>query len=229
LRNPKVPKACGIYYNLGGITGRYRTHLGRSCQIAVGGGLKKHGKFDGARKRSLPLLAARLLLLVGPRLFILAVAPASLPAQISPGPLSAAHHSLDGPLQCANCHIFGGGKPQVKCLECHREIANRLTEKRGYHAAEVKPGSGSADCARCHSEHNGLNYRMLRWPVAKEKFDHAKAGWVLQGKHAELKCAQCHTAKYIDARDREVLKRKDLNTTYAGLETSCTACQKDVH
>jgi len=98
----------------------------------------------------------------------------ALVAQISPGALSKAHHDLDGPLQCANCHIFGAGKPQVKCLECHKEIASRLAEKRGYHALEVKSGSGSNDCARCHSEHNGLNFRMVRWPVPKEKFDHAR-------------------------------------------------------
>ncbi len=120
-------------------------------------------------------------------------------AQISPGPLSKAHRDLEGPLACARCHVFGAGSPQLRCMECHQEIARRLAENRGYHAAQVKAGSGSNDCARCHSEHNGLNHRLVRWPVPKEKLDHAQAGWKLEGKHAQLKCAECHTAKYIDA------------------------------
>jgi len=152
-----------------------------------------------------------------------------LTAQISPGVLSKAHHDLDGPLQCNQCHVFGTGKPQVRCLDCHKEIASRLAEKHGYHFAETKAGTGSADCVRCHDEHNGLNFRLVRWPVAKEKFDHSKAGWQLEGKHAQLKCAECHTAKYIDPQDRAVLKRKDLNTTFAGLDRGCTSCHRDVH
>jgi hypothetical protein len=150
-------------------------------------------------------------------------------AQMSPGPLSKPHHDLDGPLQCAKCHVFGAGSPEFRCLDCHQEIARRLTEKRGYHAAQVKAGSGSNDCARCHSDHDGLNHRLVRWPVARDKFDHVQAGWKLEGKHAQLKCAQCHTAKYIDPQDRAVLKRHDLNTTFAGLDPACTTCHSDVH
>lgn len=69
----------------------------------------------------------------------------------------------------------------------------------------------------------------MRWPGAKERFDHAQAGWKLEGKHAQLQCAACHTAKYIDAEDRAVLKRHDLNATFVGLNASCTACHRDVH
>lgn len=149
-------------------------------------------------------------------------------AQMSPGPLSSAHRDLDGPLECARCHVFGSGSPQLRCLDCHQEIAHRLAEKRGYHAAQMK-ATGSNDCARCHSEHNGLKHRLVRWPAPKEKFDHAQAGWKLEGKHAPLKCAECHTAKYIDPRDRAVLKRHDLNTAFAGLDPSCASCHRDVH
>src|SRR5207245_1064554 len=50
-------------------------------------------------------------------------------AQISPGPLSRAHQSLSGPTQCTSCHKVGTGKPDLKCLECHVEIAQRLAEQ----------------------------------------------------------------------------------------------------
>lgn len=63
-------------------------------------------------------------------------------AQMSPGPLSKAHHDLAGPLQCGRCHVFGAGSPRFRCLDCHQEIAHRIAEKRGYHAAQVKAGSG---------------------------------------------------------------------------------------
>src|SRR3984957_10582244 len=55
-------------------------------------------------------------------------------AQISPGPLSKAHQSLEGSTQCNTCHQFGTSSPTFKCLECHKEIADRLTAKKGYHA-----------------------------------------------------------------------------------------------
>jgi uncharacterized paraquat-inducible protein A len=51
-------------------------------------------------------------------------------AQMSPGPLSKAHHDLNGLLQCAKCHVFGTGLPQLRCLDCHQEIAHRKTEER---------------------------------------------------------------------------------------------------
>jgi len=148
---------------------------------------------------------------------------------MSPRPLAKPHHDLEGPLACAKCHVFGAGSAQLRCLDCHQEIAHRLDEKHGYHAAQVKPASGSNDCARCHAEHNGLNHRLVRWPVAKEKFDHTQAGWKLEGKHAQLKCAECHTSKYITPRDRAALKGKDPNTSFATLDTSCTSCHRDVH
>jgi hypothetical protein len=150
-------------------------------------------------------------------------------AQMSPGPLSKVHHDLEGPLECAKCHVFGSGSPQFRCLDCHQEIAHRLAEKRGYHATQEKPQTGSNDCVRCHSDHNGLNHRIVRWPAPIEKFDHNQAGWRLEGKHALLKCAACHSEKFVTPQDRAVLKRRDLNTVYAGLDTACTSCHKDVH
>ena len=150
-------------------------------------------------------------------------------AQMSPGPLSKAHHDLEGPLQCAKCHVFGARKtatplPRLPPGDCPSPDGDARLSRL---ASRKEPGSN--DCARCHSEHNGQHHRLVRWPVPKEKLDHAKAGWKLEGKHAQLKCTECHTAKYIDPQDRAVLKRHDLNTTFAGLETSCIACHRDVH
>jgi hypothetical protein len=161
-------------------------------------------------------------------IIVMGLAQAAL-GQMSPGELSRAHQDLDGPLSCGKCHSFGQGTVQFKCLECHEEIKKKLEEKRGYHARVVRGGVGSQDCARCHAEHNGRNHRFVRWPVAKERFDHAQAGWVLQGKHARLTCEQCHTPKNIPAEMRNAMKRKNLSASFAGLETNCTACHTDTH
>ena len=152
-----------------------------------------------------------------------------LPAQMSPGPLSKAHRDLDGPLNCAKCHAFGAGKAEFKCLDCHQEISRRLASHRGYHWLQVKADSKSNDCARCHSDHNGLEYAIVRWPGSREKFDHNKAGFRLEGKHAPLKCDECHNAKYLDPLDRAVLKRANPGASYAGLTSRCSSCHKDVH
>ncbi|HYA64998.1 MAG TPA: hypothetical protein VED66_17460 [Candidatus Sulfotelmatobacter sp.] len=60
--------------------------------------------------------------------------PAPLSAQISPGPLSKAHASLSGTTQCNTCHQFGTSTPTFKCLDCHKELAEALANKHGYHA-----------------------------------------------------------------------------------------------
>lgn len=149
--------------------------------------------------------------------------------QMSPGPLSRAHRDLDGALNCAKCHAFGTGKVEMRCVECHQEIARRLEAKRGYHALQVKPGTQSNDCARCHSEHNGLDHMLVRWPGSKEHFDHEQAGLRLEGRHGQLKCAECHNTKYMDPRDKAVLKRRNLAASFAGLTARCTACHADAH
>jgi hypothetical protein len=86
------------------------------------------------------------------------------------GPLSKAHRDLEGPLQCAKCRLLAG-TAQLRCRECHGEIARKLSEKRSYHALQAKLTAGSNDSGRYHSEHNGVKHQVVKWPVAKEKFN----------------------------------------------------------
>src|SRR3954454_218798 len=82
-------------------------------------------------------------------------------AQISPGPLSTPHKDLEGPLNCARCHTFGAAK-KFKCSGCHVEIQRRVAAKRGYHGRAVKRPAGDADCARCHTEHYGRDFSIIK-------------------------------------------------------------------
>ena len=96
-------------------------------------------------------------------------------AQISPGPLSRAHQELDGATHCTTCHKLGGGEPAFRCLDCHAEIASRLAARRGLHSSYgIRPGS-SQECAKCHSDHNGPDFPIVKWDT--KNFEHKQTGY----------------------------------------------------
>jgi Cytochrome c7 and related cytochrome c len=158
---------------------------------------------------------------------ILWLAGATASAQISPGPLSKAHASLDGPLHCAECHTLGGGFKELKCLDCHTEIARRVRGHLGFHGSVLAPNSTSGNCVACHSEHNGRDFALVHWQPSQQAFDHRQTGYALEGKHAALTCQQCHNSKNIA--NRAEIKVKDLNQTFLGLSRDCQSCHHDVH
>ncbi|MBZ5618267.1 MAG: hypothetical protein LAQ69_05950 [Acidobacteriia bacterium] len=149
--------------------------------------------------------------------------------QFSPGPLSKAHHTLDGPTHCTNCHLAGGGQRKFKCLSCHADVRQRLADNRGLHPSLVGKGRPDEQCAKCHSEHNGENFVPIRWDVSKEEFDHRKAGYPLEGGHVGLKCERCHNPERIPAAARKGILMKDLKRTYLGLNRECMTCHQDEH
>jgi len=145
-------------------------------------------------------------------------------AQISPGPLSRAHASLEGALSCAKCH--GGGKESMtsRCLDCHREIRWLVDQNRGFHARTRK-----AECSSCHPDHAGREFALVNWPDGSaERFDHARAGWTLDGKHARVACAKCHTTE-LRVSPAASLGPKRTTAGWVGLEKSCASCHQDVH
>jgi hypothetical protein len=147
-------------------------------------------------------------------------------AQISPGPLSRPHQSLNGATNCATCHKFGG-QAALKCIECHTEIANRLAAHKGLHATYNIPAGSSQECARCHSEHNGEDFPLIKWDI--KAFNHKDAGYVLEGKHAGLDCNKCHNPSRISPQERASIKVKDPSRTYLGISTACITCHQDQH
>jgi phage FluMu protein Com len=152
--------------------------------------------------------------------------PTAVQAQISPGPLSKAHASLDGAAHCTDCHQRGG-EATLKCLDCHTEIASRLAAKRGLHAFYHVTAGLTQECARCHSEHNGRDFPLVKWDP--KTFKHKDTGYVLEGRHAGLACSKCHMPEKISSVERSQIKMKDLSRTFLGLATECTSCHKDTH
>ena len=118
-------------------------------------------------------------------------------AQLSPGPLSAAHSALEGSTHCLECHRTGKGVDPALCLECHGALGARIGAGLGLHG-----GPGYEACERCHVEHQGrsvrpteMNHLALAIAFAKGA-DGPTAEAVLGKPEAELErsldCNRCH-------------------------------------
>jgi hypothetical protein len=144
---------------------------------------------------------------LGLGLAIVAV-PAPARAQISPGPLSRAHATLEGSGKCLECHEADKGVAPGKCLACHKPLQERIAAGRGLHARPEY-----RDCKTCHVEHQGVEYQLVWWgKQGKEAFDHAQTGRALAGKHARVACQECHKTR-----------------SYLGAAAECASCHKDEH
>ena len=117
----------------------------------------------------------------------------------------------------------------MRCTTCHREIRELVTQKRSYHGRVFNRAKGDIDCARCHTEHYGENFSIIRWPTSRDDFDHKETGYPLAGRHAGLKCEQCHNPRHIPAPERKLIVAKDLTKTYEGLSPACLTCHEDRH
>jgi hypothetical protein len=178
----------------------------------------------GVRAVSAPGLLGLALALCG--FFFVA---ADVHAQISPGPLSNAHESLNGSTQCNTCHQFGASTPTFKCLECHKEIADRIAAQKGYHALLGMKNPNGRDCVRCHLEHNGEDFSLVHWEPSLKQFDHRQAGYPLVEKHAAVACEKCHTPAHMVPALRALIKKKNLPESFQGLSQECVTCHEDVH
>ena len=186
----------------------------RSAHRAAGPAGRAAGRGRGAE------LAATLAIVW---IFVAAAEPAQ--AQVSPGPLSRAHASLDGSLKCLECHASGKGGVAPQCLSCHKEIAWLAARDRGLHATIE-----GQDCATCHPEHAGVDFALIEWEEGSpEKFDHRRAGWPLAGKHAAQRCDACHKAAFRVSEAQRLAPRRDASRGWTGLETACGACHRDPH
>lgn len=150
--------------------------------------------------------------------------------RVSPGPLSGVHGNvpeLAGSWDCSSCHGGIGESMAEACLECHDAIGRQLERKEGLHgllAADL-----ASSCARCHGEHHGPQFAPVNprsfvqagfadWP----QFDHAKVGFVLDGSHAALGCADCHA-------QAEAAELPVGQWRYLGQHADCATCHADPH
>ena len=152
-------------------------------------------------------------------LFGLLILNQGLFAQISPGDLAEPHAHLEGISNCTKCHELGEKVSDVKCLACHTELKARIDQKKGFHSSAKVYGKS---CTTCHSDHLSKKYDIVH--LDKNKFDHKDTGFLLEGKHKEKKCEDCHKAERIAD---PLIKKKKM--TFLGLNTSCLSCHEDRH
>ena len=164
-------------------------------------------------------------------LFALAVTVAPRPSRaqfFSPGPLARPHTQLEGLEKCNKCHQEQKGLSARLCLDCHTELAGRVAKGAGFHGR--LPAAKRDACQGCHPDHRGLSFAMVDWEGPRDKFDHRKTGWPLEGGHAKVKCDDCHQRRLIvDAAIRRMLDEQPKRTTQLGLSQRCDSCHFDEH
>ncbi|MEK6612489.1 MAG: hypothetical protein AABZ29_06880 [Gemmatimonadota bacterium] len=150
-------------------------------------------------------------------------------AQLSPGPLARAHAKLEGSSNCVQCHGLKKEPMSQRCLACHKEVAWLLDRDRGLHARE-RTGA-KRECASCHPDHAGADFALIDWGGGgRERFDHKRTGWMLEGKHLRAKCEACHERE-LRRSPAAALSPRVNGAGWMALETDCASCHErdDVH
>jgi len=163
------------------------------------------------------------------RILILSIFLSISFSQFSPGDLAIPHAYIEGNKFCQDCHSKGKVVDNDDCLSCHSIIKSKIDNSRGYHG-NLEDNS----CSLCHSDHNGLEFKMIYWKNGKDNFDHNKTSYDLVDKHQNIDCEKCHNEKFIKSEDVvnwEIDSRQSnfLNRTYLGLVNECSSCHDDVH
>ncbi len=91
--------------------------------------------------------------------------------------------------------------PKEKCLSCHAD----------QHKDKLSAKFRNGTCEQCHTQTD--------WKI--ERFDHALAGYPLNGAHAKLPCVDCHK----QGNAHKALK----DFKWTGASASCVGCHKDFH
>lgn len=117
-------------------------------------------------------------------------------------------------LKCNDCHLADKNKkvfrykwPQLKtakCLSCHEDA----------HKTNLSKRFSGGNCTTCHTQET--------WKI--QNFDHGVTGYKLGGRHAELKCSECH--KQPAALLKSETKK---NYKWRGLKSQCLTCHEDYH
>jgi hypothetical protein len=145
---------------------------------------------------------------------------ATLESLLSPGKLSRAHAKYEG--ECSQCHDRSDRNRQAQlCADCHKDIAADLKAGRGLHGRRA---GGGIQCSACHSEHLGLDARIVN--LLPAQFDHGQTDFALDGRHSGVACEGCHHVgkRFSEAPGRCVDCHRSQEPHAGTLGTDCAAC-----
>jgi hypothetical protein len=118
----------------------------------------------------------------------------SLEGVLMPGRVIQGHAKYEQ--DCDKCHVkFDKAAQDGLCRDCHKEVAQDVRAKTGYHG-RVRIES----CRSCHTDHKGRDVKIAAFDA--KTFDHAKTDFALAGEHARTECRECHVPgrKFREAR-----------------------------
>ncbi len=144
---------------------------------------------------------------------------------LMPGKLIEGHAKLEG--DCKNCHVlFKKSAQNGLCLDCHKDVANDVAQKLGYHGQ--LPGQ---ECRECHTEHKGRAMNIA--PIDEKVFDHKLTDFVLKDGHtgAKIACHDCHKPqiKFRDTPSDCYACHKKDDKHKGGLGTKCADCHEETN
>lgn len=148
----------------------------------------------------------------------------------SPGELATVHEresDLAARSGCTLCHGGGDVTLTQACLECHEDIAVQMDGGAGLHGSLEE--NVVVACAMCHSDHHGTGFAIVNersFAIAGirdvNEFDHETIGFVMEGKHTELACTECHEFA-------EEVVLPEGGRRFIGLDQDCATCHEDPH
>ena len=158
-------------------------------------------------------------------LFLLAsgASAQSLETAAMPGQVIQGHAKLES--ECKNCHVrFNRAAQTSLCLDCHKEVARDVSQRRGYHGRLAEK-----ECRACHTDHKGRKADIA--PVKASTFDHRQTDFVLKGAHAspKVECRACHVAskKYREAPSECYGCHRKDDKHRGKLGTTCADCHSE--
>lgn len=145
-----------------------------------------------------------------------------LETAISPGDLSRAHAFLE--TDCAACHTASKGVDSAKCMICHANDKQLVTQQNTAFHAELK------NCSVCHLEHQGLDKRPIQ-------MNHQKLATLGLQLIADEKTSREHmVGKQLEQWIKNERRAMLLSGTHHGLTAeektlNCAVCHanQDVH
>lgn len=140
---------------------------------------------------------------------------------LMPGPVIQGHAEFEA--KCDSCHVeFEKGGLTKQCLDCHDEIREDRTTKKGFHGQS--PQASTKTCNTCHTDHIGRDADIVGMQI--DAFDHNWTRFPLKGKHQPLACKNCHEpgSKFRDAVPQCVNCHKEDDFHRGALGTECESC-----